>query len=69
MSSHGSAGAPPTSKSTVAPAALNVYKRIPVIRKPSDSLTYEDAQGNIKSVSAQELGDAISHAVGLYATL
>jgi hypothetical protein len=51
--------------STIAAAAplLNVYKKVPVIRVPSDSLTYEDAEGNQKSVSVQELGDAISTAV------
>eukprot|EP00977_Amphora_coffeiformis_P023503 scaffold13497_cov107-Amphora_coffeaeformis.AAC.1 len=66
MSSHGSTtSVPSSSKTTVAPAALNVYKKIPVIRKPSDSLTYEVAEGNIKSVSAEELGDAISHATPL----
>ena len=63
MSSHGSTASGPTGKSTVAPPALNVYKKVAVIRKPSDSLTYEDAEGNIKSVSAEELGDAIAHAV------
>lgn len=64
MSSHGSTASGPTAgKPTVAPPALNVYKKVAVIRKPSDSLTYEDAEGNIKSVSAQELGDAIAHAV------
>jgi hypothetical protein len=51
--------------STIAAAAplLNVYKKVPVIRIPSDSLTYEDAEGNQKSVSVQELGDAIATAV------
>jgi hypothetical protein len=43
--------------------SLNVYKKVAVIRLPSDSLTYEDAEGNQKSVSIQELGDAISSAV------
>jgi hypothetical protein len=51
--------------STISAAApsLNVYKKAAVIRLPSDSLTYEDADGNQKSVSIQELGDAISSAV------
>ena len=73
MSSHGSTGSAPAAaghnnnktNSSVTPPALNVYKKVAVIRKPSDSLTYEDAEGNIKSVSAQELGDAIAHAVRL----
>lgn len=56
-----------TSTSTIAAAAplLNVYKKLPVIRVPSDSLTFEDAEGNQKSVSVQELGDAIATAVRL----
>jgi hypothetical protein len=54
-----------TNTSTISAAAplLNVYKKVPVIRLPSDSLTYEDADGNQKSVSIQELGDAIATAV------
>jgi hypothetical protein len=50
---------------TVAAAApsLNVYKKVAVIRLPSDSLTYENSEGHQKSVSIQELGDAISSAV------
>ena len=69
MSLHGSTGSAPApsaaaaGKSTVAPPSLNVYRKVAVIRKPSDSLAYEDSEGNIKSVSAEELGDAISHAV------
>jgi hypothetical protein len=51
-----------TTTATAAPS-LNVYKKVAVIRLPSDSLTYEDAEGNAKSVSVQELGDAISTAV------
>lgn len=56
---------PVVSTSTISAAAplLNVYKKVPVIRIPSDSLTYEDAEGNQKSVSVQELGDAIATAV------
>jgi hypothetical protein len=45
--------------------SLNVYKKVAVIRFPSDSLTYEDGEGNQKSVSIQELGDAISTAVSV----
>ncbi|KAL7576440.1 hypothetical protein ACA910_018240 [Epithemia clementina (nom. ined.)] len=48
--------------------SLNVYKKIAVIRKPSDSLTYEDAEGNLKSVSAEQLGDAIATATPLTTT-
>lgn len=48
---------------TAAAPSLNVYKKVAVIRHPSDSLTYDDAEGNQKSVSIDELGDAISSAV------
>jgi hypothetical protein len=40
-----------------------MYQKVAVIRKSSDSLTYEDAEGHVKSVSVQELGDAIATAV------
>jgi hypothetical protein len=49
--------------STTAAPALNVYRKIAVIRKPSDSLTYEDEHGNTKSVLIEELGTAITAAV------
>jgi enhancer of polycomb-like protein len=49
-------------KSAAAPS-LNVYKKVAVIRHSSDSLTYDDIEGNQKSVTIQELGDAISSAV------
>jgi hypothetical protein len=48
---------------TAAAPSLNVYKKVAVIRLPSDSLTYEDSEGKPKSVSVEELGDAISSAV------
>jgi enhancer of polycomb-like protein len=48
------------------PPALNVYKKISVIRHADDHLTYEDANGNTKSVSVQELGDAIASATPLH---
>jgi hypothetical protein len=48
---------------TIAAPTLNLYKKIAVIRKPSDSLTYEDVEGNLKTVSVEQLGDAISTAV------
>lgn len=60
-----SATATATTTATAAPL-LNVYKKVAVIRIPSDSLTYEDAEGNQKSVSIQELGDAISSAVSCF---
>lgn len=51
-----------TNKQKAAPS-LNVYKQVAVIRHPDDHLTYEDPTGKQKSVSVQELGDAISNAV------
>ena len=48
--------------------SLNVYKKIAVIRKPRDSLTYEDPEGNLKSVSVEQLGDAIATATPLATT-
>ncbi|CAB9512073.1 of polycomb homolog 2 [Seminavis robusta] len=41
-------------------AALNVYKKVAVIRKETDSLNYEDADGNVRTVS--DLGHAASTA-------
>lgn len=56
---------PPPLASTagIAAPSLNVYKKVAVIRLPSDCLTYEDAEGTQKSVSIEDLGDAISSAV------
>ena len=45
--------------------SLNVYKKVSVIRLSSDSLTYENSEGNQKSVSIQELGESISSAVSI----
>lgn len=42
-------------------AALNVYKRVAVIRRETDSLAYEDAEGSVKTVT--DLGQAASTAV------
>lgn len=50
---------------SVAPV-LNVYRKVAVIRLPSDTLTYEDAEGNQKSISVKELGDAIASAVSTW---
>ena len=67
MSSHNSNTANNSSSSSnkAASAAppLNVYMKVAVIRRPSDSLQYEDNEGNPKTVSIQELGDAIATAV------
>ena len=50
---------PANKTGAVAAPSLNVYKQVAVIRRPSDTLSYEDEQGTSKSVSIQELGDAI----------
>lgn len=51
------------SKVAVSAPSLNVYHKISVIRQPNDRVTYEDAEGNAKSLSIKELGDAIATAV------
>lgn len=57
--------APSDKPPPAAPAALNVYQKVSVIRRSDDTLNYEDAEGNVKSVSIQELGDAIASAVSV----
>lgn len=52
----------PSGSGTAAPS-LNVYEKIAVIRLPSDKLTYEDADGNKRSVLVEELAGAIASAV------
>ena len=52
----------PAAPGVVAPAALNVYRKIAVIRSEGDTLQYE-ADGVVRTVSVQELGDAIATAV------
>jgi hypothetical protein len=37
--------------SITAPSALNVYKKVAIIRGSDDVLTYEDGEGNFKSVT------------------
>lgn len=56
-----------TTTTTSAPTSLNlnVYQKIAVVRHSHDTLQYEDAQGQWKTVSVQELGDAISKATPL----
>lgn len=59
----GAAGGSAAAGTKVAAPSLNLYKKIAVIRKPNDSLTYEDTEGHVKSVSVEQLGDAIATAV------
>ena len=44
-------------------AALSVYKKVAIVRKSSDTLTYEDSDGNTKTIS--DLAGAVSSAVSL----
>jgi hypothetical protein len=52
-----------TKGDSVSAPSLNVYKKVSVIRKSHDRLTYEDVEGTVKSLSVKELGDAIATAV------
>jgi hypothetical protein len=56
-------GSFPTATTTIAPSALNFNRKISIIRKVDDTLNYEVEGGAIRTVSVQELGDAISTAV------
>ena len=44
-------------------AALSVYKKVAIVRKSSDTLTYEDSDGKTKTIS--DLARAVSSAVSL----
>jgi hypothetical protein len=39
-------------------AALNVYKKVAIIRKADDVLTYEDSEGTVKTVTDLHLAAA-----------
>jgi len=39
-------------------AGLNVYKKIAIIRKADDVLSYEDSEGNVKTVTDLHLAGA-----------
>jgi hypothetical protein len=41
-------------------AAINVYKKVTIVRRPSDTVSYEDSEGNIKTV--KDLGEVTSAA-------
>ena len=51
---------PLPSKAQQAPPALNMYQKIAIVRNPQDSLTFEDPEGHTKSISVEELGDALT---------
>jgi hypothetical protein len=42
-------------------AAINVYKKVAIVLRSSDTVTYEDSDGNIKIV--KDLGEVASAAV------
>lgn len=48
-------------------AALNVYKKVAVIRRSTDSLAYEDGDGQVKTLT--DLGQAASTAVRILLAL
>jgi len=39
-------------------AALNVYKKVAIIRRSTDVLSYEDAEGNVKTIADLHLAAA-----------
>lgn len=47
----------------MASSKLDYYKKLSIIRRSNDTLNYEDTEGNLKTVSVEELGDAIATAV------
>ena len=55
-------------KSAGNPAApsLNVYKQVAIVRHPNDTVSYEDAEGNTKSLSIQDLSATIHTDVCTY---
>ncbi len=44
--------------STKGVAGLNVYKKVAIIRKADDVLTYEDNEGNVKTITDLHLAAA-----------
>jgi hypothetical protein len=44
-------------------ASLNVYKKVAIVRRASDTLSYEDIDGTIKTIS--DLGEAAATSVRL----
>jgi len=49
--------APP--KGAAAAPSINVYKKVVIVRNPDDTMSFQDEAGNLKSLSAQELGEAL----------
>jgi hypothetical protein len=50
-------------------AALNVYKKVPIIRGSDDVLTYEDPDGNIKTVTDLHLAAVESVRIAIKASI
>jgi hypothetical protein len=48
-------------------AALNVYKQVALIRKSTDTLTFEDEEGKIQTIS--DLGEAACSWVRVFKAL
>ena len=42
-------------------AALNVYKQVALVRKSTDTLTFEDEEGKLQTI--RDLGEAASSSV------
>ena len=43
---------------------LDVYKKIVIVRKPSDCVTYEDSEGKLQTIT--DLTDAATTAVSFF---
>ena len=52
-------------KPSSVPAALNVYKKVAIIRGSDDVLTYEDTDGNFRTVTDLHLAAAVTVSPGL----
>ncbi len=46
-------------------AALNVYKKVAIIRRSTDVLSYEDAEGSVKTISDLHIAavETVSHSL------
>ena len=52
--------------SITAPSALNVYKKVAIIRGSDDVLTYEDSEGSFKTVTDLHLAAAATVSIYEY---
>lgn len=51
--------------STINPPTLNIYRKIQIVRRKGDKVTFEDKEGNTQSLTAADIGDVILAAVRL----